>query len=75
MARFPLVAEVRREVLDNVSLTVEADSFQEALEKAARALEEFPEAVTVEGIKYCYIDNRMYLDNTVIGIEEDRSFA
>ena len=75
MPRFYIVAEVRREILDNVSLRVEADDLSDAYKKAKEALKDYPEKTNGNYIPYIYIDNRMYLSNEVTSLGEDTYYA
>lgn len=77
MRKFALEATIKRVVIDTVSLHVEADNEDEAYEKARQTLSVFPDPVDVDGIPYCYIENRENCEAEIINIkeEEDRGVA
>ncbi|QDP50560.1 MAG: hypothetical protein Tp1125DCM00d2C21254131_1 [Prokaryotic dsDNA virus sp.] len=71
MNKYRFTSEVRREVLDTVSVNVLAESEDEAREKATRVLEQFPESHDIEGVDYVYIENREHLDTSVVRLIEE----
>jgi len=75
MPRFPLVATVQRVVTDTITLIVEADNEFEAFVKAEDVLESFPENHIIDGVPYCYIEDREYNDNTVLKIEIQEEYG
>ena len=60
--KYRFTAEVRRELLDTVSVAVLASSEDEAHEKATRVLETYPEPHDVEDVTYVYTENREHLE-------------
>ena len=50
MPEFNIVAKIDRIVTSEVRLTVDAVDAHEAMDRATRALSEYPEPVTVEGV-------------------------
>jgi len=58
-------AQVRRDVEDTISLTVEAKNEDEAFGTAFKTLEIYPSAHPFEDVSYCYTENRRILDSTV----------
>lgn len=64
--KYRLTGEVRRNVIDEVTLVVEASSEDEAREKATRVLNEYPKEHSIEGVSYVYVENREQLDATVV---------
>lgn len=68
-ALFPITAVVVRRTLDTVTLEVEASSEAEAIGKAARVLEKFPQAHTVPGVPRCYIAAREPTEPEIIDIQ------
>ncbi len=67
--RYFLLAEVKHRITDVITLTVEAESEEEAFAKAKEVLEVFPRPVEQEGVPYCYIENRFFEDTEVTSIE------
>lgn len=66
---FPLVATVERTVVDTISLRVEAISLDEAAEKAKQVVEKLPNAHEVDGVDYCYVENRVNKDAVTLSVE------
>lgn len=60
MTEFLLRAKVNQIVTKEVRLLVEASSEEDAMAKAREALNEFPEPVTVEGIKRMVTESSHY---------------
>jgi len=75
LPRFFITAEVRREVLDSVSLAVDADSLDEAFGEADKVLQDYPDKSAGSYVPYCYINNRMYLSNEIVSLEEDKYYG
>lgn len=67
--RYALLAEVRHDITDVVTLTVEAENETEAFDKAKECLEVFPRPVEYDGVRSCYIEHRVFNDTKVIKIE------
>lgn len=58
MPTFELQAVVKRQVVDTISLTVEAKNLSEAYTKAEEALSVYPEPLDVPGVSYMYVEDR-----------------
>lgn len=71
MPTYPLIAKVKKIVIDTVTLNVKADSELEAFYVAEKALAKFPAEHSEEGISYCYIENRETLDTEILEIMEN----
>lgn len=71
MPTYPLIAQVKKIVIDTVTMNVQADCELEAFYIAEKALAKFPEAHDEEGISYCYIENRETIHSEVIDIKEN----
>ena len=71
MPTYPLIAKVKKIVVDTVTLNVKADSELEAFYIAEKALAKFPEEHDEEGISYCYVENRETLDTEILEIMEN----
>ena len=68
MPKFHFEGQVRRDVEDIISLVVEASSEDEAYSKAHSVLEVYPERHTIEGVSFCYTENRRIVDSTVVSL-------
>jgi hypothetical protein len=71
--KFQLLGRVKHSITDVVTMTVEADSEEEAMNKARRVLELFPRPHTENGVPYCYIEHRVYNDTEVEHLENMQS--
>lgn len=69
MPRFYFNAEVERNVVDNVTLAVEAETFEEAREKAIEVAKVHPQPHTIEGVSHVYVENRYTVNSHVFNIE------
>lgn len=69
MRSFPIRASVRKTVLDNVILTVQAENEKDALAMATRALEEYPGSITGGSVPFFYVENRETEDTVIANIE------
>ncbi len=67
---YPLQAVVKRIVIDHITLAVEAETSEEAYEKAEQVLLSFPKAHTVPGVGYCFIEHRANGDIDILSLEE-----
>lgn len=67
--KYPFKATVQRVVTDEITIVVEADSEQEASDKAHDVLLVYPGGHIVEGVGYCYVENRHNGDASVISLE------
>lgn len=56
--RFAFSALVAREVMDTISIDVEADTEEQAIEVVKKVLRSFPDRHSEEGVSYCYVENR-----------------
>lgn len=68
---YSLVGRTKRTVVDTVSLKVIAVSREDAKEKARLVLEQYPDAHEVDGVSYCYIENRENGEPEVLSVEVD----
>lgn len=68
--RFHYRGTVKRTVIDTVSISVEADNDMEARETVKDALVVFPQPLSDNDVKYCYVENRE--PNTVRLIDLER---
>jgi outer membrane protein assembly factor BamD (BamD/ComL family) len=71
MNKYRFGAEVRRELLDTLSVNVEAASEDEAREKATRVLKQYPKKHDIEGVDYVYTENREHLDASIVRLWEE----
>lgn len=71
MNRYTLGAKVTRVVTDIVSLTVRAESADEARIKAARALQTFPQESQELDVVSCYIEDRKQDNVEVVRVWEE----
>lgn len=71
MPVYPLIAKVKRIVVDTITLNIRADSELEAFFIAEKALVKFPGPHSEEGISYCYIEDRETVDAEVLEIKEN----
>lgn len=58
MAKYRFVGTVFRQVTDTISVVVECDDELEAYNKARTVLEDFPKPHDVEGVPFCFVENR-----------------
>lgn len=70
MQKYPLVGIVERRVTDIVTITVNADSEEEAYDLARKVLEKFPDPHTYDGVDYCYTERREYRDSELVDLRE-----
>lgn len=61
---------VRRELVDHISVTVEADDRGVAEEKAVRAALTHPNVQDSDGVPFVYIENRQFVDSELKEIHE-----
>lgn len=75
--KFQFTGKVRRVVEDTISVVVDSDTETDAYEKAEKVLKMFPKEHTEEGVPFCYIENRDYLETEVIDLDmrEDKGVA
>lgn len=66
-------AKVRRTVIDTVSLVVTAEDTQEGYQLAREVLKVFPDVHGVDGVNYCYIENRENISSTLLEIKKERN--
>jgi len=66
--KFKMKAEVERVVIDDINLTIEAETEEEAYRLAELSLETFPDVHDIADISYCYIENREYVSNSVLNL-------
>ncbi len=59
-------ATVKRVVIDEIELKVEAESVDEAMNKATLVLDSYPDSHTESGISYCYTRRRDNLSTDLI---------
>lgn len=69
---FLLTGIVKRVVMDEVTLQVEADSELEAFGKASRVLETFPDKHFMDGVPYVFIENRTTISTSVDDIYQKK---
>lgn len=69
-SRYQLKAVVKRVVLDTISLAVDAENINDALEKGRRVLDSFPDPHHVPDVPYCYIENRENCHTELISLDE-----
>lgn len=67
-----LTGIVKRVVMDEVTLQVEADTELEAFGKASRVLETFPEKTYMDGVPYVFIENRTTISTSVDDIYQKK---
>lgn len=69
--KYRLGAKVTKKIIDTFSLTVEAESVDEARMKAAETLKSFPSESEFNGVTSCYIENRDQSDVEVLTVWEE----
>lgn len=69
MPKFYFSADVERNVIDSVTISVEAESLGEAQSKAIEVAETYPKAHYIEGVPHFYIENRKIIGSSVIDME------
>lgn len=74
MVKFPLVVTVQKTIIDVISVSVEAENVEDATEKAMRVAKEYPSPHEVDGIKYCYVENRSYDNVVILDVENKEDF-
>lgn len=70
MTTFPLIAQVKRIIVDTVCLDVEADTAEEAMRSAYKCLEVFPLASDQSNVTACQIVERHYDINSIADIKD-----
>lgn len=60
MHEYKFEAKVRRTVIDQIFLKVNANTYQEALDKAEATLEVFPNISSEPDVPFCYINSREF---------------
>lgn len=76
--KYQMVGVVERIVTDIVTLTVEADTEEQAYEKSRAVLISFPNPHGEDGVPFCYVDKRKYHEPTEIidiYMQEDHGIA
>lgn len=56
--KYKLIATVFRQVTDTILLSVDASDKDEAYGKARQVLEKYPEGHDVDGVPFCFVENR-----------------
>lgn len=73
MKEFYFTAEVKRLVTDTISLSVKADSLDEALQIADDVLQVYPEEHNLPGVGYVFIENRKSDKTLPVWIKHDKT--
>lgn len=58
LKKYTFTGEVKRTVNDTITVAIYADDENEAALKARELLRIFPKPSAVEGVSYCYVENR-----------------
>lgn len=72
--KFIFTGEVRRTVVDSITVVVHDTDEEAAAQKAKNVLETFPKPSDAD-VRYCYIENREQLDSEILSLEgKDRRY-